>query len=400
MSLDLTSRIEWSTDDDYYYASVQLATPDGQIGTVEVRVDRPWVVQTAQAVRQRLLATAPAGVDVGAWRNTADPARFVKLCQYVAGEEVKRQLTEQVKRDGVVIAPWFGEWTTATADAAYRMIRAAQAGDETSIQQLERIRECAEAGDPAAAKALQMINSVAKLVARDLPPPSVVASQITVEGGATLAPLRRVVVRKPPPRRPTPPKVDVRRGAAPTRPSPSGVAGPRGTVVPRVPVLPTRPTPSGVVAPLRTLTAKPAAAPTLMARPSLVAQQPIVTTLVPQAAAPTAQPVPLTPYNPWAQYPYGAMPMMPGGGGGGDLGPDDFLAPEEDNGAGEGFDDDDGTYFEDEGMTEDDFPAEPPQFAVGEFPEELAQSQSEDEDEGMPEGGEDGPFPGEGSVGG
>jgi len=34
------------------------------------------------------------------------------------------------------------------------LVQAAQAGDDVSVQQLERIRECAEAGDPAAAKAL------------------------------------------------------------------------------------------------------------------------------------------------------------------------------------------------------------------------------------------------------
>lgn len=413
MSLDLAQHVEWSQDDDYYYATVELRTPDGQLGTVEVRVDRPWVIQTAQAVRKRLLATAPAGVDVGAWRNPSDPARFVKLCQHIAGEEVKRQLAEQVKRDGIVIAPWFGEWTTATADAAYHLVQAAQAGDDVSVQQLERIRECAEAGDPAAAKALGMINSVAKLVARNLPPPSVVASRVAVEGGALPArsPARRVVVRRPAPRRPAlpSPKSGSRRGTAA---APGGVMGPRVSTA--APTLPTRPAPSGVVAPLTT-TVKPTtvAAPSsmTMARPSLAAARPIVTTLVPRTPltavlTPQPQPLPQMPYNPWLQSnPYGMMPMMPGDGGGGggyggDLGPDDFLAPEEDNGAGEGFDDDDGTYYEDEGLTDSDFPEGAPQYAIGEFPEEIAQSQSEDEDEGMPEGGEDGPFPGEGSVGG
>jgi len=124
---------------------------------------------------------------------------------------------------------------------------------------------------------------------------------------------------------------------------------------------------------------------------------PTVTTLVPAAAAPVAPPV-----NPWAQYPYGMMPWMPsgGGGGGGDLGPDDYLAPEEDDGAGSSFDEDDGTYFEEAEVPEGVFSEEPQQYAIGEFPEELAQSSSEDEDEGMPEGDEDGPYPGEGSVGG
>lgn len=416
MSLDLTQHVEWSADDDYYYATVELRTPDGQLGTVEVRVDRPWVIQTAQAVRKRLLETAPAGVDVGAWRNPSDPARFVKLCQHIAGEEVKRQLTEQVKRDGIVIAPWFGEWTTATADAAYQLVQAAQAGDDVSVQQLERIRECAEAGDPAAAKALGMINSVAKLVARGLPPPSVVASRVAVEGGAlpVRTPARRVVAR-PAQRRPAlpppPPKGGTRRGAAtPTR-TPSGVTGPRGTT-PRTPTMPTRTAPSGVVAPLPTTVKPTAASPMAMAPPSLAALRPVVTTLMPQPSAPAvATPQPL--YNPWAQYPYGMPPMMPwggdfggGGGYGGDLGPDDFLAPEEDNGAGNGFDEDDGTYQEDEGPPEEFFAETAPRYAVGDFPEELAQSESEDDDD-VPEGADPeavveagGKFPGEGAVGG
>ena len=426
MSLDLTQHVEWSSDDDYYYATVELRTPDGQLGTVEVRVDRPWVIQTAQAVRKRLLATAPAGVDVGAWKNPSDPARFVKLCQHIAGEEVKRQITEQVKRDGIVIAPWFGEWTTATADAAYRLVQAAQAGDDVSVQQLERIRECAEIGDPAAAKALGMINSVAKLVARNLPPPSVVATRVAVEGGAlppSRLPVRRQAVRTPPralpPRRPVAPKTDSRRGAAaaPTR-APSGVTGPRGATP--APTVPTRPTPSGVVAPLTTTVKTAAASPLAMARPSLVALRPIVTTLVPKPLAPamaTPQPLPQPLYNPWAQSPYGTMPMMPGdfggggggggGGYGGDLGPDDFLAPEEDNGAGNGFDEDDGTYQEDEGPPEDFFAETAPHYAIGDFPEELAQSESEDDDDDGPEGADPeavveagGKFPGEGAVGG
>lgn len=450
MSLDLAQHVEWSSDDDYYYATVELRTPDGQLGTVEVRVDRPWVIQTAQAVRKRLLATAPAGVDIGAWKNPSDPARFVKLCQHIAGEEVKRQLTEQVKRDGIVVAPWFGEWTTATADAAYRLVQAAQAGDDVSVQQLERIRECAEAGDPAAAKALGMINSVAKLVARGLPPPSVVASQVTVEGGALpvrrlttrtpapapryVAPAPRYIAPPPPPRYVAPPpapsgvtgpRVSTTPTTTPT-PAPSGVMGPRVSTTPTTPTLPTRTAPSGEVAPLSTTVKAPVITVRPMAQSPLAAERPTVTTLVPRpapiAASPLSPalpmlpaqvaPLPQLPYDPWAQYPYGLPPMMPmmpmmpmgdfgggGGGYGGDLGPDDFLAFEEDNGAGEEFDDDDGTYYEDEGMTESDFPTEATPYAIGEFPEEIAQSRSEDDDAEMPEGGEDGPFPGEGTVG-
>ena len=408
MSLDLAQHVEWSQDDDYYYATVELRTPDNQIGTVEVRIDRPWVIRTAQAVRQRLLATAPAGVDVGAWRNPSDPARFQKLCRYVAGAEVKRQLAEQVQRDGIVIAPWFGEWTTATADAAYKLICAARAGDEVSIQQLDRIRECAEAGDPAAAHALGMINSVAKLVARNLPPPSVVAARLPSIGAV---PRRRAVpARRPaPPRRQQPParrKAPARRSGGVAPRSTGGYSGSgsgSGATAAAAPRL--SPAFAASLAAALPLARAPAPAPARAAFTPRALLAPGVAALVPRAPAP-----PPSPYGVQPPYPYGmAPPTDPYGGGGGgyggDLGPDDFLAPEEENGAGDMLDEDDGTYYEEPQPADGEFPEEQDRYAVGEFPEEIAQSESDEDDAGVPDengalpGEDGGPFPGEGSVG-
>lgn len=90
-----------------------------------------------------------------------------------------------------------------------------------------------------------------------------------------------------------------------------------------------------------------------------------------------------------------------GGWYGGDVGPTDYLASEEDSGAGEMLDDD-GTYWEDETAPDEAFPDVPETYDVGEYPEELEQSMSEDGD-GDDEAGAaaveaGGCFPGEGSV--
>jgi hypothetical protein len=360
--VDITSNVSWSQDEDYYYASVQVRAPDGQVGTIEVKVDRDWVIRAAQMLKRRLMTTAPAGVDVGAWHNPSDPERFVKLCQFVAGKEVKRQLTEQIQRDGIVIAPWFGEWTTATADAAYRLILAAQNDDEASIQQLERIRECAEGGDPAAAKALGMINSVAKLVARGLPAPSVIATRMPTVGAL---PARRPA----PSRRAAPPRRMLTTSAPQPRSGPMGRNTPAAT------------------------TSSSAASP---ARAATIAARPYRATAVSPAAA--ILPV-IAPQYPYGFNPYGSpYDMMPSGGGGGG---GDF--PDGGSDEGDGFDDasmDDGTYYEEPQPEDVEYPDDAPQYEVGEFPEEIAQSQQE-EDEPPPDddgGSPDGPFPGEGTV--
>lgn len=385
MGTDINQHAEWSADDDYYYATVELRTADGQIGVVEVRVSRPWVVKTARAVRRKLCAGAPAGVNVGGWCDDADPERFGKLCRYVAGEEVKRQLADRAKQDAIIIAPWFGEWTTATADAAYHMIQAAKAGDDASLDQLDRLREHAQAGDPAARKALDMVNSVAKLVARGLPPPSVVAARRPTVG-ALPARRRPPPLRTAPARRPSRPPARTRSlPALPPHRSPAPPTGTRSA--------PTTPGAPGVVTPFATTLAAPSMtrfAPHV--RPSLVMPRPTLATTAPTAYG----------YPP--PYPYGYGYPMPssGGGGGGDMGPGDYMATEEDDGAGEMLDDD-GTYYEEPGAPEELFPDEPDTFDVGEYPEEVEQSSSEDDDEG---GGEDaeaqvdagGAFPGEGSI--
>ena len=388
---DLTPHITWSQDDEWYYAAVEVQAPDGQAGVIEVRVSRPWVVRTAQEVRKRLLTTAPHGVDVGAWGNLNDPERWGKLCRYVAGTEAKRQVAEQVKRDGIVVAPWFGEWTIATADAAYRLIKAAQDGDDASIDQLDRLREHAEAGDPAARKALQMINSVAKLVARNLPPPSVVATRLPQQIGAL--PVRRRVTPAP-----------TRRRVVPAR-APAAPARPQRALPPRRTAAPAAAAPSGFSG---TVTGMPATAPAPAFRPGITARPRPLAAYAPPLAPGVIAPAP---YPPAPQYPYGYgyPPMMPSdgggwsGGGGGDLGPEDYMAPEEDDGGG-GMLDDDGTYYEEPGVPDEAFTEEPEQYAVGSFPEEIAQSEG-DEDEGD---GDDeanaaavdagGAFPGEGGI--
>jgi hypothetical protein len=202
--LDLTRHIKWSADDDWYYGSIETVGPDGVIGTLEAKISRPWVYETAMAIRKRLMQTAPAGVNVGAWTNVSDPARFQKLCQSVANERVKAQIVEKYKRHGVTPMPWFGPWTPATADAAYELVVAAQAGDDSALAQLDRIRAHAEAGHPRAMEALAKINAVAKMVVKGLPKPSVLAQHMVLKAPAPLPALTPPARPPRPTRRPPP----------------------------------------------------------------------------------------------------------------------------------------------------------------------------------------------------
>lgn len=195
--LDLTRHIKWSADDDFYYGSIETVGPAGVIGTLEAKISRPWVYETAMAIRKRLMQTAPRGVNVGAWTNLSDPARFRKLCQSVANERVKAQIVEKYKRQGVTPMPWFGPWTLVTADAAYELVVAAQAGDEAALAQLDRIRAHAESGEPRAMEALAKINAVAKLVVKGLPKPSILAQHMMLRPASAQLALPPARPRRP-----------------------------------------------------------------------------------------------------------------------------------------------------------------------------------------------------------
>jgi hypothetical protein len=119
---------------------------------------------------------------------------------------------------------------------------------------------------------------------------------------------------------------------------------------------------------------------------------PLLTPTIPPTVPPTV------PQYPYGLNPYGMMPMMPGGGGGGGGGGD---FPDGGGDESDGFDDvdlNDGSYAEEPPLPDEAFPDEPIQYDVGEYPEEIAQSQQEEDEPPDDDGSPDGPFPGEGTV--
>jgi hypothetical protein len=172
--------------------------------TLTASVPRALVLQAAHQIRERLILTAPADVDVGEWGNLYDQERFGKLAKFVAEQELREQLGQRIRCDGIVsAADWFGAWDLVVADRAYDLIMSAGEGDQIARGQLDALRDAALNGDERAAEALDKFNAVALAVAAGLPQPSELHKQASI--GAAMA-------------RPAPVRVTA-RSAAPSRSS-------------------------------------------------------------------------------------------------------------------------------------------------------------------------------------
>jgi hypothetical protein len=67
---------------------------------------------------------------------------------------------------------WSGDWSIATADAAYHLIQAAGNGDPLAKGQLDAITAAAASGDPTATRIMTYFTPVARMVELDIGPPS------------------------------------------------------------------------------------------------------------------------------------------------------------------------------------------------------------------------------------
>lgn len=337
--------VRWSVDGDRYLGSIDYDTPAGPV-TLSASIPRAAVFAMASQIRDRLVNTAPPGVDIGAWDDPYDQERFGKIVRQVAHEQLRMKIAQQMRKHGVVTAsPWLGEWSLTTADRAYDLIEAAGSGDEVARGQLDAIRRAASRGVPEAVHALEMFNVVARMVANGAPHPSETAAGVDVGRGyiRPVAPTSRkpasrgrFYTAKGRPATPVRPRA-VARPAAPAAPAPVPLA--------RIPV--------------RTIA--PRAVPPM--RPNVV--------------LPTGLPAP-------SPVPYG----YPGGyGPGGGFDSQGFSEPEE-------------LPDGDEGMTDETFPEDmDEQNDMAEYPEERIEG-DEDDTSGVPDesGATDGPesFPDEG----
>ena len=307
----LDRAVRWSRDGDSYFGEVELADEHGEVARLTGRVSRSRALALMDHLRAQLARQAPAGVNVGAWANVNGPSQ-ADLHAYILGEELRRDLAEQVQRRGwLAKPPWFGPWDVDVVTRAYRLIVAAQAGDPFATRQLGSIRAAALDGSPPAREALAKFQAVGRIIARGMTLQAMLAAM-----GASEDDLGVV-------------EAGVMRGGggrAPTGMTRARVVRPSRAATmarPMTQAVPVRQMPLARITPLRV--AVPAPAPFVMP------------TLTP-GAAPLAQP-----------YPYGYQPQAPmyggGGGGGGDSG-----------GGGGGGDDLDGR--DDEDPFPDDLDAE------------------------------------------
>ena len=281
----LDRAVRWSRDGGWYTGEVELSDEHGEIARLTGRVSRTRALALMDNLRAQLARQAPAGVNVGAWSDAHGPSQR-DLHEYVLGEELRRSLTQQVNRRGwLARPPWFDPWDVDTVTRAYRLIVAAQAGDEFATRQLGSIREAALNGSPPAREALAKFQADGRVIARGMSLAAMLAAM-----GASEDDLGVV-------------EAGVMRGGGGGRPSrtPARVVRPSRAAVMRRPTVSAAPVYQAPLARITPLRVPVAAAPFVM---------PPITPGV-SNTAPLAQPYP---------YGYGAPPYSGGGGGGGDSG--------------------------------------------------------------------------------